>query len=153
MKKLLVLCAALVSFPAFAISSPDFGALEDSGQQMVTPHKKMHRCLKRGWRASRPSDEQKAQAETIMADAKAVMAEHKDAIVMGVQAMKDAWKKHPVSKDEVVAAENTLKEHIMPVKEAFRDAGIEVLNLLSAEQRTNFDTAFESCLEKKKKDR
>ena len=150
MKKLLILCATLVSFPAFAVTSPDFSSLEDSHQQMMAPQKKMHRCIKRGWRAARPSEEQKAQAETLMADAKAVLAEHKDAIVSGVQAMKDAWKKHPVSRDEVVAAENALKEQIMPVKEAFRDAGIEVLNLLSGEQRTSFDAAYTGCIEKKK---
>jgi hypothetical protein len=143
MKKILLALTLLISPTAFA-ADMDFTAFNDAHHPGM---RKMHRCLKKSWKATNPSDQQSDGAKRFMDEAKAVKDQHKDAIHSAMEAMKTAWSKHPIVQAEVVAAEDSLREHGMPVRAAFRDAGINTLNLLSAEQRTTFDHTFKDCID------
>ncbi len=134
--KTLITILALVSAPAFAI---DYLGEHGKGD-------KLHACVHAGFKSSEMSDEQHKTVHEAMMGAKAVMESHKDAIRAGMGEMMAAWKKHPVVKDEVAAAEANLTSHFAPVKEAMRDALITGLNVLSDEQRGKFDHAFMHCM-------
>jgi hypothetical protein len=142
-KKLILALTLLLSPAAFA-QTADFSAFNDSHHPGM---RKMHRCLKKSWKAAAPSDAQNEGAKRYMDEAKAVMEHHKDAIKTAMAEMHAAWAKHPIVQAEVVAAEDSLREHGTPVRAAFRDAGINTLNQLSAEQRTAFDNTFKSCID------
>jgi Spy/CpxP family protein refolding chaperone len=143
MKKLL-LAILLIACPTAFAADMDFAAFNDAHHPGM---RKMHRCLKKSWKAANPTDQQGDTAKRYMDEAKAVMDQHKDAIHSAMEAMKTAWSKHPIVQAEVVAAEDSLREHGMPVRVAFRDAGINTLNLLSSEQRTAFDNTFKDCID------
>lgn len=120
----------------------DYSAMANEGGH----DNKMHQCVHKGFESAKISEEQHKQIHGYMMNAKNVMKEHKEAIHNGMQSMMTAWKKHPISKDEVVAAEGNLQQHMTPVKVAMRDSMIDSLNVLSADQRKDFDSAFASCM-------
>jgi hypothetical protein len=142
-KKMILALALLLSPSAFA-QSIDFSAFDKADHPDM---RKMHQCLKKSWNAATPSDQQKEEAKRFMDEAKAEKDLHEDAIEAAMEAMKTAWGKYPIVQAEVVAAEDALREQATPVKAAFRDAGINTLNLLSAEQRETFDSTFKSCID------
>jgi len=143
-KYALALCALLCMPSAFA-AMPDFSAFAENG----TEHgggDRMHECMKAGWQAAQPSEDQNKQAHEFMCEAHKTMEAHKDAIHQGVRDVMHAWMQHPIVKDDVITAESHLHDHIVPVSAAMRDARINILNLLSAEQRGQFDHAFHECI-------
>jgi hypothetical protein len=142
-KKIIVALALILSPAAFA-QSADFSAFNEAHHPGM---RKMHRCLKEAWKAAAPTEQQSEGAKRFMEEAKAVKDQHKGAIKSAFEMMKTAWGKHPIVQAEVVAAEDSLREHASPVKAAFRDAGINTLNQLSAEQRAAFDDSFEDCID------
>lgn len=148
MIKMIALIASLVA-SGYVYAAPELTTLAEVNE-FVAP-KRMHRCVMRGWKRSGATADQSLQAEKFMNDAKAEMMSRKDAIHARVDEVKAAWMKYPIVRDEVAAAETALMAEVLPVKEAFRDAGINALNLLTQEQRTAFDTAFAACVNKRKK--
>ena len=154
-KTMTTLAAFLLASTAFA-GSPDFTAfnLDDATPPAPAPAPapghphggKLHQCMRQAWKMSSPTQDQNKAAHDFVAAVRAVMTQHKDGLHQGMTALKAAWKKYPIAKDEVVAAEASFHEHMMPVKEAVRDAHIGILNLLTAEQRGTFDAAFTSCM-------
>jgi hypothetical protein len=141
-----VVSAFLFSMAGFA-GTPGFSVL-DQGQDPGQEHGggKIGRCMHEGWDATSPTDDQNTQAAAFVQAAKAVVDEHKDGIHQGMHDLMAAWKQHPVSRDSVIAAETELHGHFVPVQEAVRDAQIDILNLLSDDQRTEFDSAFMDCM-------
>ena len=142
-KLISIFCALFISVSAFAMK-PDFSAFDHDGGNGGD---KMRTCMKDAWYSADPSEVQNQQAHYFMMGVKAVYEANKEGIMQGMHSMMAAWKKHPVSKDEVVAAEGGLKEHLTPVTEALRDGHINVINLLSIDQRAAFDEAFKACME------
>lgn len=143
MKNLTIaLVAIFASISTWAIS-PTF-----SGEEGMGGHRgeKMHKCMHDGMTAAELSEDQHNQIHQIMMAAKQVKKDHQAAIHEGMQAMMAAWGKYPIEKAEVVGAEENLKAHMTPVREAMRDGMIDSLNLLSAEQRQKFDDAFMTCI-------
>ncbi len=145
LRKILVVAAALISLPALA-HNPDFLSHGDMGRDFGRHHQKMRECIKSSWDAARPSEDQETKAKALFTAAKGVLDQSRNDIMKDKEALKSAWKKYPISKDEVTTAEMTLSTEMKPVKDAFRNAGIDALNLLSSEQRKSFDTAFEACI-------
>lgn len=166
-----LICAVVLSSRAFA-AMPDFemlAAFEDMpgqqepghpghqqpghpGQQQPGhpghggPGHQMHMCMVQGWKAAKTSEDQNTQARAFMQKAKAVFEAHKDGIKAGMESMKAAWRKHPISKDEVAKAGAGLHEHVAPVMTAGREAHIDIIDLLSPEQRKAFDHGFMHCM-------
>lgn len=145
MKKIALVLGALLITPAAFAQSVDYSALANP---KAPGFSKMHKCLTKAWKAAKPSDQQKDTANGFMDEAKLVLDQHEDALEANMEALKAAWMKHPVVQAEVVAAEDALMAEVVPVKAAFRDAGINTLNLLSAEQREDFNTSFSGCINK-----
>lgn len=146
MKKMVVtLATLLVSASTWAMLPVyDIGDGEHGGHQ--GRQEKMHKCLHDGMKAAELTEDQHHQIHQNMMAAKQVKMDHKDAIHEGMRVMMEAWKQHPIVKADVVAAEENLKAHKMPVKAAMRDAMIDSLNLLSADQRQKFDAAVMACI-------
>src|SRR5579871_3872284 len=121
-------------FSAFAFAAaPDFAALDDSSVQPTQPaqpdqptapqkphhgHHKMQVCKKIGWEAARPTHEQQERAREIISSVKSVVQQNREAIHAAKKLVFEAWKKHPVSVDEVKAAMRVLHDAKKPVKEA-----------------------------------
>src|SRR5437773_11851900 len=148
MKRILAVGTLLLSGAAFA-AMPSFKNF-DAGDEPHQPSK-LGQCMRTAWESTQPTDDQNQQAQAQCAELKTVVDAHKDAIKTDAQALMVAWSHHPVSRDEVVAAEKALHDEIVPVKEAIRDAGINILNLLSQEQRDEFNQTFIGCMQGSKK--
>ena len=141
MKKIILsICTLFLTTTAFAQTPELFDAAMGG---------KMKKCAKESWNASSPSDSQKMQAAAFYAEAKAVYEMHKEGLKSAKAQMHMAWMKHPLVRDEVIAAESSLLTHFMPVKDAFRDAGLYTLNVLDPTQRAVFNNAFHTCLKGK----
>lgn len=155
--------ALLFSTLAFA-AAPDFAALENDNGAVVQPaqpalpsqpaepekphhgHHGLRICKRAGWEAAQPTAEQTEKAKEIIQSVKSVVQQNREAIHAAKKGVFEAWKKHPISKEEVKAALHALHEAKKPVKEAILDARISILNLLSDQQRTAFDHAFIECV-------
>ena len=140
---LIVAFAFLIGSSAFAQQSK-FSALKSEGHE--GGHGRIHQCMEEGWDETSPTDEQDAQLAAILSEVRAVVEANKPAMHEAHHALMGAWKKHPVMKDEVVAAEAQMSAAMAPVKAAMRDAGIGMLNLLDADQRALYDSAFMECM-------
>lgn len=148
MKKIaFVFSAMLLSVPAFA-AIPDFSVLSEVQKfQMPRDGGEIRACFKSAWAAANPAREQNERAREELTAMKTVFEENRAALEGGLMGLLGAWKAHPVSIDDVKAAEEALKTAITPVHEAVRTGSANVLNLLTAEQRSVFDDKLLDCLQ------
>ena len=139
------ICITMFSFSAFAYQTqyPTFGAFAEA----LLPAK-VHDCVLEGWMAAGTSDDQTAQAQKVLNDARGVLGTQQAAIETGITNLNAAWAKYPVDATEVMTAEAALDKEIKPVKESFRGAAISVLNLMTADQRKLYDADFATCIVK-----
>lgn len=144
MIRIAVIAASLVlSTSAFAAES-DVSIFSDKDIVQLGI-KKIGNCLKEGWKAASPTEDQTAKAKAFIQTAEATLEGKKDALRRDKQALMDAWSASPVSREAVEAAETALYNDMMPVRKAFQEAKINALNLLSPEQKTAFNSAVKSC--------
>jgi hypothetical protein len=68
------------------------------------------------------------------------------AVRTAMQALKATLAKHPISKAEVNSAVEGVHRVGDPLKQAVQDAKIDVINLLSADQRKTFDNVMTRCM-------
>lgn len=144
MKKLtllLISVASMMSISAYARTSAAYAKLDHGGDMG-----RFHQCMKEAWFDAEPTDEQNENAQAVLAQLKAVFDEHMPAVRDALAALAAAWHEHPITQAKVVAAEGSLTTAAGPIKSALRDGVIEVINLLSDEQRAEFDDSFEYCM-------
>jgi hypothetical protein len=108
---------------------------------------KLEKCLKESWKQTAPTEVQQHKAEVYMAEAKVVKETRKPELDAAKHAYLAAWKAYPISRDEVIAKEAVLGAQLKMLKATYRDAGINILNLLSGDQRKVFDATFKQCLQ------
>ncbi|MEO5969776.1 MAG: hypothetical protein ABIQ95_07585 [Bdellovibrionia bacterium] len=142
-KPTLIAASLLLSLNSFAAESdmPSFS----NNSIMQSVFQKIDRCLKKGWKAASTDADQTAKAKAFLQTAQAVLAERKDAIIKDKQAVTEAWAAAQISSEAVESAEMALHNDIQPVHDAYRDAAINALNLLSPDQKMAFNSSFMSC--------
>ncbi len=143
LKFALIAASLILSSSAFAAES-EVSIFSDHDIAQLG-FKKIGNCLKKGWEAASPTEDQSAKAKTFMQTAKATLDGKKEALKKDKQALMDAWSASQVSKEAVEAAEMALHNDMMPVRKAFQEAKISALNLLSPEQKTAFNSSVKSC--------
>lgn len=146
--KIGLICLMVLSSSAFAYTEPT--ASVESVMQMAAP-RKVHRCMMRAWKAAKPTPDQNTQAKQFMTDAHAVLDQNKAAIEAAATALKASWMAHPIVAADVDTNHMALHDAAVPVVKAFRGAAINIINLLSADQRKAYDGRFVKCIERKHK--
>lgn len=109
---------------------------------------KMHECMRGAWRAANPSAEQNRAAHQIMVEVHNGVKDQIPAVREAMKGLHDAYVKHPISKQEVSAAEDNLKKIGGPVHNMIRDGQIDIVNLLDANQRNAFNESMKECFKK-----
>ncbi len=135
----------LFSMSSFAFSSgltPMAGDEDHGGEHQD----KVHNCVHAGMDAAKTTDDQHKVIHGHMVAMMQAKKDHAQGLHEGMHAMKLAWSKHPVSTEEIMAAEALMNSHTSPIKAAVRDALIGVVNVLTVEQRPLFDHAFMTCM-------
>jgi hypothetical protein len=143
MKKISMLLSVLFLTASVSAKAADFSVMSESG---LFDHK-MEKCFCNAWKHADPSNEQKVEAKKFMDATKAVCEQHKTDIVNSKKAVCTAWATHPVSKDSVLKAEDTLKGHLAPVLDSARDSAVGIINLLSQEQHDDFTKYMKKCMD------
>jgi hypothetical protein len=140
MKKIIAVVFALVmSSPVFAGDFSIFSPAE-------THWDKIHKCICDAWKDAEPTDDQNEAAKPFMEAARKTWNLHKDAIEGAKQELTAAWHAHPISESDVKGAEDHLLFDMIPVHIAMRHAAISVINLLTDDQRSDFDDSLKDCL-------
>jgi hypothetical protein len=133
----------LVSVSAFANSSGDFDYSQSNSSM-----KKLHTCIKGGWAASKPTDQQESDSKAFIQAARDSWEQNKEAVISAKKDLIAAWSAYPIVAEHVATAETDFQTALAPVKTAMRTSLIGVLNLLSNDQRKAFDQSFMSCMKK-----
>jgi hypothetical protein len=134
---------------ANAAESPDV-SLFGIPEGIRFDHTQLHQCLKQAWKQATPTDIQRGEAKTLVQGARDVLTAHREALQKAKQDLLTAWSKFPIVHQEVMDAENALKNEMMVVHSAFRDAKINALNLLTQDQKNTFNQSFQSCCKQQK---
>lgn len=106
----------------------------------------LHQCMRDAWMSTHPTTEQNQAARQILMGAHDAVKDQVPALREAMRGIHSAYAKHPIVKVEVVAAETQLKTIGEPVHAVVRDARIDVINLLSNEQRNSFNQSLKNCL-------
>lgn len=139
-KSALLIASLLLSVSAFA-ANPEYLNLAQTSNHW----EHIHQCLCDSWKAAKPTDAQNADAKPFIQIAKDSWAQHKDGLIQGKKDLRAAWSAYPISASEVEKAEIALHHCFVPLHIAMRDSTISILNLLSADQRKDFDKSFTDC--------
>jgi hypothetical protein len=142
MKKSILFVFSLLLSVSASAATPSFAVLHHHSD-----FDKLHKCICKGWQDAKPSDAQKSDSEAFIKIANDSWNEHKDGIKSSKKDLMDAWAAYPINESDVTSAEKALHEHICPVHIAMRSSTISILNLLSADQRKDFDKSFNTCYE------
>ena len=143
MKNLFLLTTLTMASGAFA--APDFSVLGEAPEYMGRVEK-MQECIKAGWQAAHPTDEQNQAAGEYLKSAHGVVRQNMKAIKEAARGVWIEFAKHPITKADVDTAEGKLQVPVKLVRTTVRDAIIDSLNLLTNEQRDQYDQAFMACI-------
>ncbi len=109
-------------------------------------HNQSHQCAMKAWQAASPTTAQNNAARSNFAPVKQMYAEKKAAIDSAMQELMGDLKAHPISKEEVKASCHSLMRLVAPIQEAAISATIDTINLLTPDQREDFDDAIGECM-------
>lgn len=135
-KLLVILCGLFLSTSVWADQTTSGGHGSD-------PYLK---CMHAGWKASNPTAEQNHQAMVLMQKMSDIEKIHRTGLGDARRALAAALAKHPISHAEANAAYAGIHQHLTPITVTSRDAGIDMINLLSADQRINFNKGYSDCI-------
>ncbi|HEY8280496.1 MAG TPA: hypothetical protein VIH99_12780, partial [Bdellovibrionota bacterium] len=105
MKSVFVLSTLLLASTAFA-DTKDFTSVMD--EELAARPQKIFGCAKEGWVASNPTADQTKRAQDYVSEAKKTLEGSRPGIQQSKQALKTAWMKHPIVRNEVDKASTTL---------------------------------------------
>lgn len=103
-------------------------------------------CGKIAWKHTSPTQAQNDAAKATLTTAFQTVAAGMPAVKAAFAQVKTALEKHPISKAEVNTAVEGVKTVGEPLRQTVQDASIDVINLLSAEQRATFNQVMARCL-------
>ena len=113
---------------------------------MSVQPKVIKNCMTHGWRAASPTRTQKSEAKTLIQSARKTVKSQETTLQADVQAMLAAFAASPIVSQDVEAAESQLLGDVIAVHSAVRDDIINLLNLLTPDQKTAINRSFSSCL-------